>query len=82
MNFTAYPSGAPEFIPGFSGVRVTRSFVLSVCLYVDLCPFVLFLLTIVLSFPFRFMDSNYPFGIFKLFLNISMFKFEYYLLVV
>jgi hypothetical protein len=21
---TAYPSGAPEFIPGFSGVRVTR----------------------------------------------------------
>jgi hypothetical protein len=24
---TAYPSGAPEFTPGFSWVRVTRSFV-------------------------------------------------------
>ena len=27
---------APEFIPGFSGVRVTRSFVLCVC-FVDHC---------------------------------------------
>ena len=27
---TVYPSGAPEFIPGFSGVRVTRSLVLYV----------------------------------------------------
>ena len=26
----AYPSGAPEFTPNFSGVRVTRSFVLCV----------------------------------------------------
>jgi len=39
---TAYPSGAPEFTSGFSGVRVTRSLVLCVCsvdrcLY--LCPF-------------------------------------------
>ena len=25
---TAYPSGAHKFIPGFSGVRVTRSLVL------------------------------------------------------
>jgi hypothetical protein len=33
---TAYPSGAPEFIPGFSGVRVTRSLVLYVC-FVDRC---------------------------------------------
>jgi hypothetical protein len=24
---TAYPSGTPEFTPGFSGVRVTRSLV-------------------------------------------------------
>jgi hypothetical protein len=30
----AYPSGAPEFTPNFSGVRVTRSFVLCVC-FVD-----------------------------------------------
>ena len=39
---TAYPSGAPEFNPSFSGVRVTRSLVLSVC-FIDrclfLCPF-------------------------------------------
>jgi hypothetical protein len=28
---TAYPSGAHEFTPCFSGVRVTRSFVLCVC---------------------------------------------------
>jgi hypothetical protein len=32
----AYPSGAPEFTPGFSGVRVTRSLVLCVC-FVDRC---------------------------------------------
>jgi len=33
---TADPSGAPEFTPVFSGVRVTRSLVLCVC-FVDLC---------------------------------------------
>ena len=33
---TVYPSGAPEFIPGFSGVLVTRSLVLCVC-FVDRC---------------------------------------------
>ena len=44
----------------FSGVRVTRSLVLYVC-------FVLFLLAIVLS-VLRYKDSDYPFGIFKLFL--------------
>ena len=33
---TDYPSGAPEFIPGFSGIRVTRSLVLCVC-FVDRC---------------------------------------------
>ena len=32
------------------------------------CPFVLFLLAIVLSVLLRFSDSDYPFGIFKLFL--------------
>ena len=31
---TAYPSGASEFTPGFSRVRVTRSLVLCVC-FVD-----------------------------------------------
>ena len=64
---TAYPSGASEFNPVFIGVRVTHSLVLCVC-FVDRC----------LSFsPFSFgqlsvlrqsTDSDYPFGIFKLFL--------------
>ena len=33
---TAYPSGSPEFTPGFSGVRVTRSLVVYVC-FADRC---------------------------------------------
>ena len=33
---TAYPYGAPEFTPGFSRVRATRSLVLCVC-FVDRC---------------------------------------------
>ena len=66
---TVYPSGAPEFTPVFSGVRVTRSLVVCVCvLKIVVCPFVLFLLDIVLSVLLRLMDSDYPFGIFKLFL--------------
>jgi hypothetical protein len=54
----------------FSGLRVTQSLVLCVC-FVDLvCPFVLFLLAIVLSVLLRYTDSDYPFGIFKLFYKI------------
>jgi hypothetical protein len=34
-----YPSGAPEFIPGFSGVHVTRSLVLYVCFVDELFSF-------------------------------------------
>jgi hypothetical protein len=67
---TAYPSGAPEFTPGFSGVRVTRSLVLCVC-FVDRCwSFCTFSFghCIVLL---RYMDSDYPFGIFKIFLCIK-----------
>ena len=41
----------------FSGVRVTPSLVL--CAIV--CPFVLFLLSIVLSVLFQLMDSEFPF---------------------
>ena len=53
------------YIKYFSGVRVNRSLVLYVC-----CRslFVLFLLAIVLSVLLRYTDSDYPFGIFKLFL--------------
>jgi len=57
--------------PVFSGVRVTRSLVLYVC-FVDRClsfKFVLFLLAIVLSVLLRYTDSDYPFGIFKLYLS-------------
>jgi hypothetical protein len=35
------------------------------------CPFVLFLLAIVLSFRLRYTDSDCPFGIFKLFFDSS-----------
>ena len=35
------------------------------------CPFVLFLLAIVLSVLLRYTDSDYPFGIFKLFFEIG-----------
>ena len=37
-------------------------------LYIVACPFVLFRLAIVLTVLPRFTDSDYPFGIFKLFL--------------
>ena len=55
--------------PVFSGLRVTRSLVLCVC-FVDRCFFLLyfFLLAIVLSVHLRLMDSDFTFGIFKLFL--------------
>jgi hypothetical protein len=51
---------------GFSGVRVARSLVLCVVLCIFLL--LLFLLVIVLSVCLRFTDSDYPFGIIKLFL--------------
>jgi hypothetical protein len=52
--------------PVFSGVRVTRSLVLYVC-FVDNClSFCPFHLAIVLS-VLRITDSDYSFGIYKLF---------------
>jgi hypothetical protein len=51
----------------FSGFRVTRSLVLYVYFVDRVCPFVRFLLAIVLSVLLRFTDSDYLFGIFKLF---------------
>jgi hypothetical protein len=44
--------------PVFSGVRVTRSLVLYVCLLIVVCPFVFFYLTIVLSGLPRYTDSR------------------------
>jgi hypothetical protein len=59
----------PSSSPVFSGVPVTRSLVLCVC-FVDrclfFCPFVCFY---VFSVLLRFMDSDYPFDIIKLFFN-------------
>jgi len=55
---TAYPSGAPEFTPGFKWLS-------SCYLKFSRSLFVLFLLAIVLS-VLRFTASDYPFGIFKL----------------
>jgi len=53
--------------PVFSGVHGTQS---SVYMYV-VCPFVLFLLAIMLSVLLWYTDSDYPFGIFKLFLYMT-----------
>jgi hypothetical protein len=54
--------------PVFSGIRVTGSLVLYVC-FVDRClSLCTFLLAIVLSVLLRFTDSDYHFGIYKLFL--------------
>jgi hypothetical protein len=46
-------NGAPEFTPLLSGVRVTRSLVYMYVLLIVVCPFVLFLLVIVLSVLLR-----------------------------
>jgi hypothetical protein len=62
---TAYPSGAPEFTPVFSGVRVTRSLVSCVC-FVDGCLFLLYFFSNVHLHP-------YPF----LVLYLAMFVFSY-----
>ena len=49
-------------------VLLDRLFYMYVLLIV-VCPFVLFHLAIVLSVLVRYTDSDYPFGIFKLFLE-------------
>ena len=60
---TTYPYEAHVLSPGFSGVHVTRSEVLYICI-IDRC----LSFSIVLSVLLRYTDSDYPFGIFKLFL--------------
>jgi hypothetical protein len=59
---------SPSVLVGF--VFVTRSLVLCVC-FVDRCLSfcTFFLLAIVLSVLLRYTDSDYPFCIFKLFLD-------------
>ena len=53
-------------------LTATGTFYMYVLLIV-VCPFVLFLLAIVLSVPLRYTDYDCPFGIFKLFLFLCMF---------
>ena len=54
--------------PGFSGVRVTIfSFICMFCRSLFVLLY-FFFLAIVLSVLLRYTDSDYPFGIFKLFL--------------
>ena len=65
---TAYPSGAPKF----AVLSVLLSFghcVVCPSVFWPLCCLSFSLLAIVLSVLFRFMDSDYPFGIFKLVLQ-------------
>ena len=54
-----HPSGAPEFTPVFSGVRVAQSLVLCVC-FLDRClSFCSFFFFFVLFVLLRFTDSDY-----------------------
>ena len=67
--FSQYPSGAPAFAPGFQWGSC-YSICSLMCMFCR-SLFVLFLLVIVLSVLHRFTDSDYPFGIFKLFLKLN-----------
>ena len=64
---TAYPSKAPEFTPVFSGVHDTRSLVLCVMLYRSLFVLLSFFFWPLRCVLLRFTNSDYLFGIFKLF---------------
>ena len=66
---TVYLSGAPEFTPGCQWGSC-NSIISFMCMCCRSFCFVFFLLAIVLS-VLRFTDSDYPFGIFKLFLSIA-----------
>ena len=65
---TGYPSGAPEFTPVISGVGVTRYLVLCAC-FVDRCLY-FFFWPLCFRVLLQYTDSDYPFGIFKLFLSM------------
>ena len=70
-----------HYIRGFSGVRVTQIFTFR-CVVVSIigwaCPFVLFLLTIVLYFLLRLTSSGQPLCIFKLFNYLLILIFVYH----
>ena len=65
---TAHLSGAPQFIPGFKcGSRYLIFSCMCRAYQIVVCPFIRFLLDIVLSLFLRITDYDYHFGIFKLF---------------
>jgi len=64
----AYPSGAHGFIPGTLLLFVLLNHQFSAYFFVDHCFSLFYLFVIVLSFFPRFTDSDYSFGIFKLYL--------------
>ena len=66
LTGSAYPSGAPVFTPGFEWGSCYSIFTFMCMICRSL--FVLFRLFVVLS-VLRFTDSDYPSGIFKLFLT-------------
>ena len=69
---TGYFPRLPDFTTVFSGVGVPESLVCFLCsaLQIIVCPFVRFLLAIVLSVLHRFRASDYLFSMFKLFFNM------------
>ena len=69
---TAYPTRAPEFTPGFSGIRVARSLVFCTMFYL---PFAHLHLAIVLYDLLQSAATDYPFEcIFNLRLPITPLK--------
>jgi hypothetical protein len=79
---TAYPSGAPEFTPGFQWGSCYSIFSF-ICMFwwslFVLLPF--FFLAIVFSVLPRFTDSDYPFVIVKHFLQLFLYLQLYSLLL-
>ena len=80
----AMEQGLPTLPEHLSSPRILVGFVLLdlqfyvYVLQIVVCPFVLFLLVIVVSVLHRFTNSDYPFAIFKLFLQFRYIVLERY----
>ena len=68
---TAYHTGSPELIPVFSGIHVAQSLDFCVGFFCDNCwSFCAF--SVVLHVLLQFTASDFPCGIFKLFLSLRL----------
>ena len=68
-------SGASKSIPGFQWGWCYSIFShMCIFLQIAVCPFLLFLLAIVLSVLLRYTDSDYTFGIFEILVQILLIK--------